>query len=161
VLLFLRTARFQNLLKASLYQSISSGINGGISWESLRISSLSSVDISGLTLLTKNGEPVISVDQARGRIALLSLFRSHVVLTKVFLHHSTVTYNQRIHPNLVDVFTLKAQPVVDTTAPIWTFAIRKFFIVRCRPNILIRQVVRQNLSCASIPDECRPPPILR
>jgi hypothetical protein len=150
VLLFLRTARFQNLLKASLYQSISSGINGGISWDSLRISSLSSVDISGLTLTTKNGEPVISVDHARGRIALLSLFRSHVVLTKVFLHHSTVTYNQRIHPNLVDVFTLKAQPVVDTAAPIWTFAICKFFIDSLQAHYLDSAGRSANLSCASI-----------
>ena len=150
MLLFSRTARFQNLLKTSLQKSISSGINGGISWESLRISSLSSVDITGLTLLTKNGEPVISIDHARGRIALLPLLRRHVVLTKVFLHTSTVTYNQRVHPNLVDVFTLKTQPVVDAAAPIWTFAIRKFFIDSLQAHYLDSAGRTANLSCASI-----------
>ena len=79
-------------------------------------------------LTTKKRESVISIDRAQGRIALLPLLRRHVVLTKVFLHNSTVVYNQRIHPNLVDVFTPKTQPVLDTVAPLWTFAIRKFLI---------------------------------
>jgi|GEM_PF-1780410 Uncharacterized protein conserved in bacteria len=150
VLLFSRTTRFKNLLKTSLQKSVSSGLDGDISWKSLRISSLSSVDISGLTLLTKNGQPVIAIDHARGRIALLPLLRRHVVLTKVFLHNSTVTYNQRNHPNLVDVFTPKTQPVLDTTAPLWTFSIRAFVIDSLQAHYLDSAGHSVNLACEAI-----------
>ncbi len=150
VWLFSRTARFQNLLKTSLQQSVSSGISGGISWESLRISSLSSVDISGLTLTTKNGQPVITIDHAQGRIALLPLLKRHVVLPKVFLHHSTVTYNQRNHPNLADVFAPKTPPALDTMAPLWTFSISAFVIDSLQAHYLDSAGRSANLSCASI-----------
>lgn len=150
VWLFSRTARFQNLLKTSLQQSVSSGISGGISWESLRISSLSSVDISGLTLTTKNGQPVITIDHAQGRIALLPLLKRHVVLPKVFLHHSTVTYNQQNHPNLADVFAPKTPPALDTMAPLWTFSISAFVIDSLQAHYLDSAGRSANLSCASI-----------
>ena len=92
----------------------------------MRITPLSSVFISGLVLTTKKGDAVIAIDHATGHIAILPLLKRRIVLTELSLTNPRVDYNQRLHPNLADVFTVKS--VSNSQGPAWTFMITKFFI---------------------------------
>jgi len=101
-----------------------------------------SVNISGLTLLTKTGEPSFPVRSSRGRIALLSLFRSHVVLQK--FPSSLDGHLQSAYPSEpCGCFYPESATRCRHHGPIWTFAIRKFFIDSLQAQYLDRQVVRQ------------------
>jgi len=115
----------------------------------MRITSLSSVSISGLILTTKKGEAVIAIDHAAGRIALLPLFKRRIVLTHLHLKIPMVDYNQRIHPNLADVFTAPSRPP-KSPGPAWTFSIRKFTIDSLRAHYQDAAGHSRNLKCGRL-----------
>ena len=144
-----RTPWFQNRVQTALQNSASSSLNGEISWKTIRITSLSSVSISGLILTTKKGEAVISIDRAEGRVALLPLFKRRIVLTHLHLKNPVVDYNQRIHPNIADVFTAPSKPP-KSHGPAWTFSIRKFTIDSLRAHYQDVAGHSTNLKCGRL-----------
>jgi len=119
-----RTERFQNFVKTSLEKSASSGLNGTISWRSLRMTSLSSIEIYGLALKAKSGASIIAIEHVKGHLELFALLKRRVVFSKLFAGKANVEFNLQIHPGFIDVFSVQPKP---PKAP-WTFAVRKFLI---------------------------------
>jgi hypothetical protein len=144
-----RTERFQNFVKTSLERSASSGLNGTISWKSLRMTSLLSVEVYGLALATKNGASVIAIDHVKGRIELFQLLKRHVVFSKLFAVKADVEFNRQIHPDFIDVFSVKPKSS-SPPPPAWTFSIREFFIDSLQARYIDSTGHGTNLACAKI-----------
>ena len=141
-----RTGRFQTFVKTSLERSASSGLNGSISWKSLRMTSLSSVDVYGLALKAKSGAPIIAIDHVKGHIELFALLKRQVIFSKLFAFKADVEFNRQIHPGFIEVFSVKPKP---PQAP-WTFAVRKFFIDSLQSRYIDSTGNAANLACAKI-----------
>ncbi|OGJ84607.1 MAG: hypothetical protein A2268_11300 [Candidatus Raymondbacteria bacterium RifOxyA12_full_50_37] len=129
-----RTAWFQQRLGSFLQKEISSAMNGTVTWDTLYLSPLMRVTITGIVIRTKDNEPVISANRVTLRIVIVYLLKRRIDVRNLTISGSKVVYDQGRHPNLTDAFSSPASEMSDTNRPAWTLNIRKFSAdsVQCR-----------------------------